>query len=243
MWQITHQDSGFTTQIDWKTNSPAAGQNNNALPLTTTTSTNGRGTWTLTFTNDTDGTVTAPDGTNVSFTLPSDPAWQADFANPVTIDFGTAPNNTAGYGQWITFKTIAISNVLDGTQYDDFTQDDALNTGLWNPAFSVDSFNAGNNNAGSVFLVSTNTPYWLNWTTPDAGYGLATATGLSATNQWLSPAYYGNGFVSNSIPTRMGTSNVWTLVPTYCLPTVDGMIASPISPTAFFRLQKPPPAQ
>src|SRR5262249_48889782 len=46
VWQITHQASGFTTRIDWKTNAPAVGNyTNNALPLTTSTTTNGRGTW------------------------------------------------------------------------------------------------------------------------------------------------------------------------------------------------------
>jgi hypothetical protein len=71
VWRITHQAAGFTTAVDWKTNAAGAGLNNNALTLATT-STNGRGTWTLTFTNDTDGTVTAPDGTSGSFSLPAD---------------------------------------------------------------------------------------------------------------------------------------------------------------------------
>lgn len=243
VWQITHQDSGFTTRVDWKTNSPAAGQNNNALPLTVTTSTNGRGTWTLTFTNDIDGMVTAPDGTSAAFTLPDDPTWLAAFANPVIIDFGTAPNNTAGYGQWITFSKIAISNVVNGTVYDDFTKDDSLNTTLWNPGFSVDSANA--NNAGSVFLVSTNTPYWVYWTLPDTGFGLATKASLNGgTNTWFSPTYYGSGVgATNSTPQRMGTSLKWSLIPSACLPTVDGTVGGQVSPSGFFRLQKPPPAQ
>jgi hypothetical protein len=243
VWQISHQSTGFTTSIDWKTNRPANGQNNNALPLTVTTSTNGRGTWTLTFTSDTDGTVTAPDGTSASFTLPNDPAWLADFANPLIIDFGTAPNNQGGWGQWITYNKIAISNVVDGTEYDDFTQDDVLNTSLWNPGFSYNSANA--NNAGSVFQVSTNTPFWLIWTVPDDGYGLATKASLDGTaDQWFSPNYYGSGFGATITPPQlMGTSLKWTLIPAACLPTVDGTVGGPVSSSAFFRLQNPPPAQ
>ncbi len=243
VWSITHQDAGFTTSIDWKTNAPQSGQNNNALPLTVTTTTNGRGTWTLTFTNDTDGTMKAPDGTSASFVLPSGPDWAAHFANPLIIDFGTAPNNPGGYGQWITFNKIAISNVVDGTQYDDFTQDDALNTGLWNPGFSLDSTNA--NNAGSVFLVSTNTPYWVSWTIPENGYTLATKASLNAgTNAWFSLGYYGSLVgATNSTPQKMGTALKWTLIPKECLPTADGTVGGPASPSAFFRLQNPPPSQ
>lgn len=237
VWTITHQDAGFTTSIDWKTNAPASGENHNALPLTTTTSTNGRGTWTLTFTNDTDGTMTAPDGTSASFTLPSDPIWQVAFYNPLTIDFGTAPNNPGGYGQWITIDKIAISNVLDGTQYDDFTKDDTFDTALWNPGFSVD--------AGSVIQVSTNTPYWVNWTVPDTGFGLATKASLnSGTNEWFTPNYYGSLYgISITPPLKMGSLLKWTLIPSVCLPTTDGTQIGPVSPSAFFRMSKPPPSQ
>jgi hypothetical protein len=243
VWQITHQDTGFTTRIDWKTNAPQAGQNNNALPFTTTTSTNGRGTWTLTFTSDIDGTVTAPDGTSTPFTLPDDPTWKADFANPMVIDFATAPNNTAGYGQYIDIAQIAISNVLDGTEFDDFTKDDTLNTSLWNPGFSIDSANA--TDAGSVFQISTNTPYWINWTLPDDGFGLATAPDLKGGPiGWVTPTYYGNAYGrTNTLPTSMGGVMKWTLIPNTALPTTDGNAGGAVAPNAFFRLQNPVPTQ
>jgi hypothetical protein len=237
VWEINHQDTGFTTAINWKTNRPSNGQNNNALPLTVTTSTTGRGTWTLTFTNDTDGTVTAPDGTSASFILPNDPEWAAKFANPLIIDFGTAPNNPAGYGQWIDINKVAISNVVDGTQYDDFTQDDVLNTSLWNTAFSLD------NNPPSVILVSTNTPLWVNWTIPDDLFGLGTKADLGNTSlPWYTPNYYGNG-ITTTLPTQAGTALKWVLIPSACLPTTDGNVGGPASTKAFFSLQKPAPIQ
>jgi hypothetical protein len=243
VWQITHQDAGFTTRIDWKTNAPQSGQNNNALPLTTTTSTNGRGTWTLTFTGDTVGTVTAPDGTSTPFTLPPEADWAAHFANPVVIDFGTAPNNTAGFGQWITYKSIGITNVADGNAFDDFTKEDVLNTTLWNPRFSLNSSNA--NNAGSVFQISTNTSFWLNWPVPDDGFALATSPALTGpTAVWSTPNFYGTAAGATiSLPQKMGNTLKWTLVPSACLPTTDGTPGGPVSPTGFFRLQNPPPAQ
>jgi hypothetical protein len=240
VWTIQKGGAGFfVTQVDWKTNAPAAGQNNNALPVTTTTSTDGRGTWTLTFTNDTDGTVTAPDGTTAAFTLPNDPDWAAHFANPLIIDFGTAPNNTAGYGQWIDLSKVAISNVVDGTQYDDFTQADVLNISLWNTGFSVD------NNPPSVILVSTNTPLWVNWTIPDDLFGLGTKADLGNPNiPWYTPNYYGSGFgATTTVPTQVGTALKWVLIPSACLPTTDGNVGGPASAAAFFALQKPAPSQ
>lgn len=238
VWEINRQDTGFTTAINWKTNRPANGQNNNALPSTITTSTNGRGTWTLTFTNNTDGLVIAPDGTSIPFTLPNDPDWFAKFANPLIIDFGTAPNNPAGYGQWIDLRKVAISNVVSGTQYDDFTQDEVLNTSLWNTGFSY------NNNPRSVILVTTNTPYWVNWSVPDDQFGLGTKADLGDPNiPWYTPNYYGSGVGATiSTPTVMGGSRRWTLIPKDCLPTTDGNVGGPASSKAFFSLQKPAPS-
>jgi len=240
VWSITHQNTGFTTAVNYKINAPASGTPNNLLSLTTT-STNGRGTWTLTFTNDTDGTVSAPDGTKGSFSI--DPSITGNFGNPVVIDFGTNPNAEAGYGQWVTYGKIAITNVIDGDEYDDFTQDDTLNTDLWNQGFSLNSSNSIN--AGSVFQISTNTSYWVSWTLPDNGFVLETKARLhSGTNAWFSPAYYGSGVgIANTLPQQMGRTTKWTLVPAACLPTVDGTVGGAPSPTAFFRLSKPGPSQ
>lgn len=238
VWTIQKTGAGFVTRVDWKTNAPAAGQNNVALAPVTTTSLDGRGTWTLTFTNDTDGTITAPDGTTASFNLPNDPAWAAAFANPLIIDFGTAPNNTAGYGEYIDINSLAISNVVDGTQFDDFTQDDALNTSLWNRGFSF------NNNPPSVILVSTNTPWWVNWSIPDDNFGLGTKASLGGDIPWFTPNYYGSGTGATiTTPTTMGGARKWTLIHKDCLPTTDGNVGGPAAAAAFFSLQKPAPTQ
>ncbi len=233
VWNITHAGTGFTTSVAWKTNSPNSGQTNTAVALTTT-SINGRGTWTLSFTSDTNGTVTAPDGTSGSFVL--DPTVSAQFADPVVVCFGTAPNNTAGYGQYIDISSILITNVAGVNESDDFTKDTGLDPTLWDPAFSLDP--------GSVIQVSTDTPYWVNWTVPDQGFGLGTKASLNGgTNQWFTPNYYGGGTVTNSGPTQMGPSLKWTLVPSACLPTVDGTVGGTPSQTGFFRLSIPPPVQ
>lgn len=238
VWGITHMATGFTTSVDWKTNAPGSGTPNNALTLATT-STNGRGTWTLTFTNDMDGTVTAPDGTSGSFSLPTDAA--ALFVDPLAILFGTAPNNTGGYGQHTTISRITITNVAGVNVDDDFTMDDVLNTSLWDPAFS---YPVGTG-PSAVVHVSTNAAYWVNWTIPDDGMGLGTKASLnSGTNVWFSPNYYGSGVgITNTDPSQMGSSLKWTLIPKECLPTVDGTIGGAVSPTGFFGVLRPAPTQ
>lgn len=239
LWTITSQGgvSGFTTGVNFKTNSASnvnGSETNVVLATLQTACLNGRGTWTLTFTSDTDGMVTTPDGLKQSFTL--EPEAAAQFANPLTIFFGTSAGATGGFGQFTDLSSIAITNVADGDEFDDFTQDDTFNTTLWNTGYSVD--------AGSVIQVSSNTPsLWVNWTLPDDGYGLATKASLNEdTNQWFSPNYYGSGVsATNTTPRLMGTGLKWTLVPNACLPTVDGTVGGTPATSGFFRLSSPPP--
>jgi hypothetical protein len=237
VWNITANSAGFTTSVAWKTNAPNAGTQSTELSLTTT-STNGAGTWTLAFTSDTAGTVTAPDGTVGAFTI-QDPTATSDFGNPMVVDFGVVPNSTAAYGAFVDFLNIGITNVADGNEYDDFTQDTSFNTTLWNSGFSL------NNNPPSVIQVPPgNTNFWVTWTGASDGYGLETKASLiGGTNTWFSPGYYGNGMYTNSIPTLMGGTTNWVLIPGGTLPTTDGVPGDPVGSTAFFRLANPPPAQ
>jgi hypothetical protein len=247
IWTITSGGgaSGFTTAVAFKTNSPAnahGSETNVVLATMSTTSTNGRGTWTLTFTTDTNGTVTAPDGTTGSFVL--DPAAAAQFADPLTVFFGTSAGANGGYGQFTDISRIAITNVSGMNENDNFTKDDVLDITLWDPNFSRDNPAYGND-AGSVILVSSNTPsYWVNWPIPDDGYGLGTKASLNGgTNVWFTPSYYGGGTVTNTTPSLMGLSLKWTLIPGACLPTVEGTMGGTPSKTGFFRLSNPAPIQ
>ncbi|HZM03355.1 MAG TPA: hypothetical protein VFC44_10040 [Candidatus Saccharimonadales bacterium] len=221
---ITKETSSFVASLDWRTNAPILNSTNNILLLTNST---GIGTWILKFTDDTDGTLTPPGGSPVAFTLPA--AMAAQFANPLTIFSGIAPNSTAGYGQYIDMSGISITNVAGVNEQDDFTKDASLNA-YWDLGFSVD--------AGSVVQVSTNTPFWLTWTLPDAGYGLETKNSLNdAVTPWYSPAAW-NGVTP--VTTKMGFSMKWTLMPIECLPynLNDGSFDQ-----GYFRLSNPPPTQ
>jgi hypothetical protein len=235
-WRIRRATSGFfDTQIAWKTNAPNSGALPNiSLPDTASSSTNGVGDWTLTFTNDTDGFVTFPDGATAAFTLP--PEMVAFFANPVELCIGTTPGSPAGYGEYFGINRITLTNAATSLLVDeDFTLGDVLNTSLWNPAFSLD--------AGSVYQVSTNTPFWINWTVPDDGFGLVTKADLGNPSiPWYTPNYYGSAVgATNTTPIKMGTTLKWTLIPEACLPTLDGLPGGTPSPHGFFRLANPVP--
>jgi len=240
LWTIVSHggSSGFTTAIAFKTNSPAnviGAETNVVIAPLTTGSLTGVGTWSLTFTSDTNGTVTSPDGTKESFVL--DPNAAAQFANPLTICFGTNPNSVAGYGQFIDFAQLGITNVIDGTEFDDFTQDSSLNTGLWNPGFSL--------NAGSVIQVSTDTPFWVNWAIPDEGYTLGTEPNVgNGAVPLYTPNYYGGATgVTITGPTQMGLNLKWALIPSECLPTVDGSQGGTPAINGYFQLSNPAPTQ
>ena len=130
---------------------------------------------------------------------------------------------------------IAITNVAGVNENDNFTSDAAFKPNLWNPAFSQD--------AGSVIQVTTNTPYWVNWTVPDAGYGLGTKADVTNSSiPWHTPAYYSGGKVTLT-PIEMGPSLKWVLIPSACLPTADGTTNGPVSTTGFFELSNPAPSQ
>ena len=226
--------SPFTWSLDYKINAPRGAAANNVIHGTSATAV---GTWTLTFSNDLAGAVIPPGGPAAPFTLASEDL-ATNFENPLVICFGEAPNSPGGYGQYFDISQISISGVIDGDEIDDFTTDASLNLDMWNPAFSFSSTNA-------VVQVSTNTPFWANWTTPALNgalsYGLETTANLSNPN-WIQATSW-NYTPLLIPPTRMGTSLIWTLVPNTCLPTADGGVyeyGTNNAPSAFFMLENPP---
>ena len=231
--RILSGTTNFTTQVAWKTNSPSANPTNVVASVTTTSVV---GTWTLQFSSSTAGTLTAPNGVSTNFTIPAEVA--AEFAAPVAAYFGLQPNSTAAEGQFVDVAQITITNTAGNPVSDYFAGDQSL-SGYWN---NVSAYPA------SVVVVSTNNAngasdvYWVNWTLPATGYGLAVAPSLTEldTIPWMTPQYY-NDYYDVPSSTREGTTQ-WTLVPSDCLPSVDGSIGGTPSPTGFFQLINPPPA-
>jgi hypothetical protein len=237
LWMIVGPGGGgVVASVQWKTNLPNNNPSHTELTITNATAV---GTWTLTFNSATSGTLTAPGASPKSFTI-TDPNVAADFGNPLVAYFGVQPNSTAGEGQYEDWAAISVTGVTGTQENDNFTTDTSFDpNGYWS-----------NNSAQttSVQLVTTNTPYWVNWTLPDNGYALGTATSLlgntNTSNPWMLPEYY-DGY--NGSPTGddlPGLANQgqkkWVLIPTSCLPTVDGSQFGVPAPDAFFKLFNPP---
>lgn len=220
-----------TANISWKTNAPNANPNIVAVSFTNSTAV---GTWTVTFTGPNAGTVTAP-GTNSSGTDPvpftiTDPNVATDFANPVVAYFGIQPNGTgsANEGAYVDYASMSTSGVA-GQQIDDvFADDSSLNLSTWETNNSAD--------AGSIFLVSSNTPVWVTWTVPAVNYGLGISPVVGPNATFMLPGFY-NGYYDQPQTVNEGGIRYWSLIPSDCLPSN----ADPTQSNAFFRLSNPPP--
>jgi hypothetical protein len=228
---ITKQAAGFGASLDFKTNAPQGGLSHNVMSTNATQN----GTWTLSFSDDTHGAVITPDGHSAPFTL--DPNMAAQWANPVSVFFGIQPWSSQGYGQYVDISRITTANVSGLNINDDFTTDTSLIAAYWDTSLSLD--------AGSVVLVPPGTPFWVHWTYPDAIFtgitNLETKVNLTDTNTpWYSPQYW-NGVTPFS--GLMGAKQRWVLIPTNCLPTVDGTQGGVPSKTGFFRLANPGASQ
>jgi hypothetical protein len=120
------------------------------------------GTWRLAFNNNTNCSITGPDGSVTNFTLVDDMA--AIFQDPVYAYFGVQPNGTnatdySRVGQSATFSHLQIDT--SAGPIDDNFSSGTLDPGTWTRC-AVD-------NAG-LWVIPTDAVYWLSWTTPDPGF-------------------------------------------------------------------------
>jgi len=219
--------------VEWKTNLPNANPNQMALTFTNFPV---LGTWTFRFDSPSTGAVVSPDGSNHLFTI-SDPNVSTDFANPLVSYFGLQPNGTAGEGEYEDWGFISISNVADGNVFEDFTHESSDFSG------SPQTSPSGNFRsdisalpAGLVIIRTNLDQFWVNWTLPAPNFNIGTKTNLMDPGPWINPAYYsGYGDENNprGNPSQFG-QNMWVLLPTDDLPTVDGAPGSAPAPNAFF---------
>lgn len=220
-----------TANVAWKVGLPAANPNNTVLTITNPTAI---GKWTLTFTGPTNGTLTAPGGTPQAFTI-NDPTIATDFGNPLISVWGIQPNSGWGQGQYCEVTHISTVGVASpGVPInDDFTSDTSINTNLWDLSNSVF--------VNSFALQTADSAWWLSWTYPDIGYALGTKSSLSGNIPWSTPAYYSS--YTNTPFIALEANQVWSLIPFENLPSVDGTSNGVKAAQAFFREQKPAPAQ
>lgn len=162
------------------------------------------GTWTLTFSNNTDMTLTAPNGSSTNVSLP---AHVASTYTGVSFFLISAMANDANVGQSVTYSALDITGV--GTPvHEDFT------TGaLASPFLALMSQGylfPWNLNPPSHRWVTSSGKYWLKWGLPDTGFAPVSSPILPA-----SPLDWAVRGLTNSF---LNGSQKWALVNSYSLP-------------------------
>ena len=228
--------------VSWKTNLPNANPFQTGTTALIYTNTGVVGTWTLQFNSPTTGSVTGPGGIAHAFTI-ADPTVSTDFANPLVAYFGLQPNSSAAEGQYEDWASITVTGVPGTEENEDFTKEtsrDITASGYWHNMAAQ---------AASLAIVPNNVlpAYWLNWTLPAVNYDVGTGTNLLAagTNNtpggWMLPEYYNNYSDGNTLPGEAQQGiKTWVLVPSTCLPTLNGQPGGIVVPNAFFILFNPP---
>jgi hypothetical protein len=134
------------------------------------------GTWTATFAQNTNVTMTAPDGTSTNFSIPDTTgATTALFSNGVVLYYGVQAGNTAGTQDHIVASEFKVTGTA-GDFDDNFAADNGtLNTGTWqvNAAYPA-----------CVQMAAPGNPYWVQWTEPALGYGLVSTPSLTPPATW-----------------------------------------------------------
>jgi hypothetical protein len=129
------------------------------------------GTWSITFSNNTEVTLTAPNGAVTNFSLPS--AAAAMFADPMHVYAGIQPNQIGNIGQSLTIKRIKITGATNNVD-EDFSVPGVLTGTTWN-------ISAGDRTG--LIQVPADAVFWFSWALPDTGWTMQWAEDLD-NNFW-----------------------------------------------------------
>jgi hypothetical protein len=191
-------DNTATASFYYKTNCPD--NENFQQTMTVNCATGPLGTWNLTFNNNTNVTMTAPDGTTNSFTIPA--AVANDFQDPMYVYLGTRPNDNSRIGQSATFNQFKATGAAASIN-DSFSQ---LNTNTWLNSAAAPS---------GIIVTTPDTKYWLTWPEPDSGFSNLFVTdnlkNKIANSQWLSLPTSATGWIDVGGAKRVTTINQSTL--------------------------------
>jgi hypothetical protein len=125
-------DGSATASFGWKTDSAGA---NPTIVASITNAGGALGAWSLSFVNDTNITLSGPNGLTTNFDFATEDI-ATNFNNPVTAFFGAFNNNgTTNAGQIITFSELHI----DGTQTSTPSLDGASGAGPIDDVFADDA--------------------------------------------------------------------------------------------------------
>jgi len=169
-------------------------------PLGQITATTTLGKWSVTIAQDTNITITTPDGTSTNLVIP--PEWAALFNEPMTLCLGDQPNNASGYGQSQVFSSFSVAG-NSSPFADNFEADTVLNTNYWRVL---------SNDPNGTQLVPAGSFGWLAWTIPDDGFSPQTAGYIGGpSSSWVD--------ISGTLIKNNGKRNV--LVPNAALQAVN----------------------
>lgn len=223
-----------TAALGYKTNTINANPDQTVLTITNDTA---KGTWTVTFNSATTGTLTAPGASPAPFSLPQEVA--DTFANPLVAFIGVQPNPLDAIAQHIEVTHIQTANVAaPGVPINsDFTTGAAIDTNIWRTA-SVSA------DASNLVIVDAAKAWWVNWGFPDSGFSLTTKANLGdSAVPWKTPHYFTGYDTNNPVLQKYAGNRVTALIPTGALPTTSGLSNGVPAGAAFFRMQKPAPAE
>ena len=229
---------GYTADIAWKTNAPNHNPNDGTVghtELSIARTNSPAGTWTLTFNSNTSGTLSAPGTNNATFSI-NDPNVATDFGNPCTLVVGNMPNGVQqAEGLPSDYTQISVTGTAGGPINDNFTTAQTID-----PVWTL----ANSDNTNTTQLVTTNTPYWVIWTSPAQNFGLGISPDLTNSVDWHLPAYY-NGFAGDPPVVILNGTKYWSLIPNQDLPSNPASGGNPAPTTngvTFFRLSNPAPS-
>ncbi len=149
------------------------GSNSDGGQVAFATSTTMTGTWSVTIANNTEVTVTTPDGQTASGVLHPDAA--ALFAGDLYVYCGAHPGGIVGnVGRAIIFDAFAITGGVANPLTVDLAGE------IFDPAVLE---RAADGPAGIVQVVRGDTPFWLKWSLPAPGFLLYQSTTLKA-GEW-----------------------------------------------------------
>jgi hypothetical protein len=174
------------------------------------------GTWTVTFNNNTNVTMTIPGGASTNFNIP-DPTGTttALFASGVDLYFGAQAGNAGAVSDHFVASAFSVAGLGSSIDFtDNFVADaGSLNPGLWETNADV---------ATSIQMVGPGEPFWIQWTSPAAGFTLESTPSLSAPITWTPTTSFAS-FLAGTLNTQLVSTN-----------------DLPVGSAAFFNLVQPP---
>ena len=164
------------------------------------------GTWALSFMNNTNVTMTAPDGTSTNLTIPASD--EANFQGDLIAYFGVRPTDATRIGLSATFGRIQITGAAAAIN------DTFVSAG---PPYDLDSTTwiRKAESPQGIFVTAPDTKYWVGWSQPDGGF-----TNLCATDdlrkklgasQWLSLPATDTGWLNVAGQSRLAIVRQSTL--------------------------------